>query len=180
MKVLSIEHSQFTYWADFAVYLAAVLVLPWALFLWAPPSARAGMGVGVLAGALSWSFVEYAMHRLVFHGIEPFLRHGEHHRRPDALVATPTVLSLVMIAGLFWFPATVLTDRWVGSAATLGLTAGYFTYGVVHHALHHWRARGAWMLRRKKLHAFHHRSPQVNYGVTMSWWDGVFGTYKAP
>lgn len=181
MKFLSIEHSKFAYWADFAVYLAAVLVLPWALFHLAPPSARAGMVLAVLAGPVIWSFVEYAMHRLVFHGIEPFQRmHGEHHRRPHALVATPTTLSLAMIACLFWLPATMLTDRWIGSAATLGLTAGYLVYGIVHHALHHWRAHGAWMRRRKLLHAFHHRSPHVNYGVTMSWWDGVFDTYKAP
>ena len=74
----------------------------------------------------------------------------------------------------------MLTDRWIGSAATLGLTAGYFVYGIVHHALHHWRSHGAWMRRRKLLHARHHRSPHVNYGVTMSWWDGFLDTYKAP
>ena len=181
MKLLSIEHSKFAYWADFAVYLGAVSVLPWPLFHLAPPSVRAGMALAVLAGLVFWSLVEYAMHRLVFHGIEPFLHmHGEHHRRPHALVATPTALSLAMIACLFLLPATVLSDRWIGSAATLGLTAGYFIYGVVHHALHHCRARGAWMRRRKKLHARHHRSPHVNYGVTMSWWDGIFNTYKAP
>lgn len=181
MKVLSIEHSKFTYFADFAVYLAAVVVLPWVLFRLAPPPIRGGLVLAVLAGLVIWSLVEYAMHRLVFHGIEPFQRmHGEHHRRPHALIATPTALSLAMIAGLFWLPATLLTGRWVGSATTLGLTAGYFLYGIVHHALHHWRARSAWMKKCKRLHAIHHRSPQVNYGVTMPWWDRVFHTLKEP
>jgi len=181
MKILSIEHSKFAYWTDFAVYLAVVSLPPWAFLDLAPPTAREGMALAVLAGLATWSVVEYAMHRLVFHGLEPFRRmHAEHHRRPHALVATPTIVSLAMIACLFWLPATMVTNRWMGSAATLGLTAGYFIYGVVHHALHHWRARGAWMRRRKRLHALHHRTPQVNYGVTMSWWDGVFATYKPP
>lgn len=181
MKVLSIEHSKFTYFADFAFYLAAVVVLPWVLFSLAPPPIRAGLVLAVVAGLVIWSLVEYAMHRLVFHGIEPFQRmHGEHHRRPNALIATPTALSLAMIAGLFWLPATLLTGRWVGSATTLGLTAGYFLYGVMHHALHHWRARGAWIDKCKRLHAIHHRSPQFNYGVTMPWWDRAFHTLKEP
>jgi sterol desaturase/sphingolipid hydroxylase (fatty acid hydroxylase superfamily) len=181
MKILSIEHSKFAYWADFAVYGAGIAVLPWVLFDLAPPPFRARMAMAVLAGAMSWSLVEYGMHRLVFHGVEPFQRmHGQHHLRPQALVATPTVLSLAMIAGMFWLPASMLTNGWVGSAATLGLTAGYLVYGVVHHALHHGLARSAWMRRRKHLHALHHRAPRLNYGVTMSWWDRVFRTFEAP
>lgn len=177
MKLLAIEHSKFTYFADFAVYLTAVVVLSWLLFSLASRSIREGLVLAVLAGLAIWSVVEYAMHRFVFHGVEPFQRmHGEHHRRPHALIATPTALSLAMIAGLFWLPATLLTGRWFGSASTLGLTAGYLVYGIVHHALHHWQARGAWMRKCKRRHAIHHRSPQVNFGVTMSWWDRVFKT----
>jgi len=179
MKLLTIEHSKFTYFTDFAIYLAAVVVLPLLLFRQAPSSIRESLVLAVLAGLAIWSAIEYAMHRLVFHGFEPFQRmHGEHHRRPHALIATPTVLSLAMIAGLFWLPAALLTGRWIGSAATLGLTAGYLFYGIVHHALHHWQARGAWMRRCKRRHAIHHRSPHVNYGVTMLWWDLVFRTLK--
>jgi len=181
MKLLPIEHSKFTYFADFAIYLAAVVVSPLLLFRQAPSSIREGLVLAVLAGLAIWSMIEYAMHRLVFHGVEPFQRmHGEHHRRPHALIATPTALSLAMIAGLFWLPATLLTGRWFGSAATLGLTTGYLLYGVVHHALHHWRARGAWLHKCKRVHAIHHRSPQLNYGVTTQWWDRAFHTLKEP
>ena len=179
MKLIAIEHSKFTYFADFAVYLAAVAILPWLLFRLAPPSLRESLVLAAFAGLAIWSVTEYAMHRLVFHGIEPFQRmHLEHHRRPRALIATPTVLSLAMIAGLFWLPAILLAGRWLGSASTLGLIAGYLFYGIVHHALHHWRARGAWMRKCKRRHAIHHRSPHVNYGVTMPGWDRVFQTLK--
>jgi hypothetical protein len=179
VKALAIEHSKISYFADFFVYLAAISLLPFLLLHFAPAGIHAGLAVAVLAGLAAWSLVEYAMHRFVFHGIEPFKRlHGEHHRRPHALIATPTVFSLAMIAGLFWLPATLLAGRWYGSAATLGLTVGYFLYGVVHHALHHWRARSAWLRKCKRAHAIHHRTPQFNYGVTMAWWDHAFLTAR--
>ena len=93
----------------------------------------------MVAGLAGWSLIEYAMHRFVFHGIEPFQRmHGEHHRRPQALIATPTVLSLALILVLVWLPATLLGGVWLAGGATLGVAVGYFAYGVIHHAVHHW------------------------------------------
>jgi sterol desaturase/sphingolipid hydroxylase (fatty acid hydroxylase superfamily) len=179
MKLASIEHSRSTYFADFAIYLAAVMGLPWVLFALAPQPIRGRLVLAALAGLAVWSLVEYAMHRLLFHGVEPFQRlHDEHHRRPNALIATPTAVSLAMIAGLFWLPASLLAGRWVGAAATLGLTAGYLVYGVLHHALHHWRVRSVWMLNCKRMHAIHHHAPRRNFGVTMPWWDWVFRSLK--
>jgi sterol desaturase/sphingolipid hydroxylase (fatty acid hydroxylase superfamily) len=177
MKTLSIEHSRWAYFADFAVYLAAILASPWLLYHFAPHHSLVATAAAVVVGLAIWSLIEYGMHRLVFHGIEPFQRmHGEHHRRPHALIATPTVLSLAMITVLFWLPAILLAGTWFGSGATLGVTIGYFLYGVNHHAVHHWRARGAWMRRCKRLHAIHHMQPSCNYGVTFSFWDRIFHT----
>ncbi len=178
MKVLSIEHSKFAYFADFAVYLAAILLLS-LLVHFAPPRVWPGIAIAVVAGLAGWSLIEYAMHRLVFHGMEPFRRmHGEHHRRPQALIATPTVLSAALIMAFVWLPATLVAGIWSGRGATLGAITGYFAYGVVHHAVHHWRSRSVWMQRRKRLHAIHHRFPHYNYGVTMSLWDRVFRSGK--
>ena len=177
MKTLSIEHSRWAYFGDFAVYLAAILAAPWMLYHFAPHRSLGATVGAIVVGLAIWSLIEYAMHRLVFHGIEPFQRmHGEHHRRPHALIATPTALSLAMITVLFWLPAILLAGIWFGSGATMGVAVGYFLYGVNHHAIHHWRARGAWMRRCKRLHAIHHRQPQYNYGVTMSCWDRIFHT----
>lgn len=179
MKILSIEHSKIAYFADFAVYLAAILLLSFVLAQLAPPRFWRGIAVSVVVGLAGWSLIEYAMHRLVFHGIEPFQRmHGEHHRRPQALIATPTVLSAALIMLFVWLPATLLGGFWPGWGATLGVTTGYFAYGVTHHAMHHWRSHGAWMQQRKRLHAIHHRIPHYNYGVTMSLWDRVFHSGK--
>ena len=48
--------------------------------------------------------------------------------------------------------------------------AGYLGYASVHHALHHWRATSAWMQRRQRWHAQHHRAGAVPgcFGVTSS------------
>lgn len=181
MKTIAIEHTRLTYYADFAVYLLAVLLLPGLLWHDTPTALRADLPLAGLAGLLLWTLIEYAMHRFVFHGVEPFQRlHAEHHRRPLALIATPTLVSVVLISVLVWLPATLTGGFWLGSAATLGVTLGYFVYGVIHHGVHHWRAKGAWMRQCKRQHAIHHHNPRINYGVTMRWWDRAFGSIQKP
>ena len=179
MKILSIEHSAMGYFADFAIYLVVIVLLPIYLVDFAPAQILSRIALSVLAGLALWSLIEYAMHRLIFHGLEPFQRmHGAHHHHPQALIATPTLVSAALILLLVWLPATLLGGFWLGCGLTLGVTLGYFVYGVVHHAVHHWRARSAWMQQRKLLHAIHHRFPHYNYGVTLSFWDRIFHSRK--
>ena len=177
LKSLAIEHTRLAYYTDFGVYLLAALLLPGLLIYCTPTSLRGALVVAGLAGLVMWSLIEYAMHRFVFHGVEPFQRlHAEHHRRPLALIATPTLVSVGLIVVLVWLPAILAAGFWLGSGITLGVTIGYFVYGVLHHGVHHWRAKGGWMRQCKRQHAIHHHNPRVNYGVTMLWWDRVFGS----
>jgi cyclopropane-fatty-acyl-phospholipid synthase len=70
----------------------------------------------------------------------------------------------------------LLTNAWRASAVTLGVLTGYFAYAITHHAIHHWRPNSAWLKRRKRCHAMHHRrieSPRRD-GVTMEVWDRLF------
>jgi hypothetical protein len=173
--MFTIEHTRFAYYADFAIYLVAVLMLPVLLWQLTPTTQHWALPLAELGGLVLWSLVEYAMHRFVFHGVEPFQSlHAEHHRRPLALIATPTLVSATVIAVLVWLPATLLAGFWMGSGLALGVVTGYFVYGVVHHGVHHWRAKSVWMRRCKRQHAIHHHKPVVNYGVTMLWWDRAF------
>ncbi len=177
LKKIAIEHTQIAYYTDFGVYLLAALLLPGLLIHYTPTSLRGELALAGLAGLVMWSLIEYAMHRFVFHGVEPFQSlHAEHHRRPLALIATPTYVSVTLVVVLVWLPATLLGGFWLGSGVALGVTIGYFVYGVIHHGVHHWRAKGIWMRRFKRQHAIHHHNPRVNYGVTMLWWDRVFGS----
>jgi sterol desaturase/sphingolipid hydroxylase (fatty acid hydroxylase superfamily) len=187
VRFLALEHSRFAYRADLALYGAAVPLLA-ALLLAAGPR---GLGPQLVAyavlGLASWTAIEYALHRFVLHGIQPFRRwHAEHHQRPTALICTPTILSASLIATLVFLPAWLVLGGWPAGAVTLGVLTGYLAYTVTHHATHHWRAGGAWLLQRKRWHAQHHRAQHRAgdrpgcYGVTSSFWDHVFGSTGQP
>ncbi len=179
MKVLAIEHSRIGYFIDSVFYLAAVLLLSGFILLFTPSHTWFETTLYVVAGLAIWSLLEYAMHRFVLHRIDPFRRlHDEHHRQPQALLATPTLLSAVLIIVFVFLPATLLGNLPIGCGITLGVTTGYFAFGVVHYAVHHSRLHGTWLIQCRRLHAQHHRFPDRHFGVTMTIWDRIFRTDK--
>jgi len=182
MGLFKLEHSPSAYRADFILYGSAVAILAAFLLVASPRAQRLEIVALALLGLVSWSAIEYALHRFVLHGLQPFRRwHTQHHLRPAALIATPTILSGTLIALLGFLPALLLADLWSACALTLGLLTGYLVYAITHHAIHHWRADNTWLKERKRLHALHHHSEQPGcYGVTSAFWDRVFGsTHRA-
>lgn len=192
VRWLTIEHSPAAYRADFYIYAAVLLALGAALLIGPPDLRLAGW---VLGGALAWSLLEYLLHRFVLHGLPPFKRwHAEHHRRPTALIAAPTLLTATIFATLLVLPALWMLGVRPAAALSFGLLSGYLAYGLIHHAIHlpippgarHWGHR--WLLRRRLWHGLHHRrvsqSPggfvpeamEGYYGVSSAVWDRVFRT----
>jgi cyclopropane-fatty-acyl-phospholipid synthase len=183
MGLLTTEHGKATYLADFVVYAAAVTVLALLLAVAAPFERRTEIAGLALLGLGAWTLAEYVLHRFVLHGLRPFRAwHAEHHRRPQALIGTPTVLSAALIAMLLFLPALALGDLWQASALTFGLLTGYLVYAIAHHATHHWRAGNGWTRQIKRIHALHHYrvGPPAWFGVTSPIWDIVFGTCGEP
>ena len=180
MVWFSLEHSKAAYRADFALYGIAVAVLAAFLMTGSPVSKTPEIAAWALAGLAGWTMIEYALHRFVLHGLQPFSRwHAAHHQRPRALICAPTIMSATLIATLVFLPALVLGNLWRASAITLGVLAGYLAFSVTHHATHHWRADSVWLKRRKQWHALHHNTgPSGCYGVTSAFWDHVFGTTR--
>ena len=177
MGLITLEHSKAAYRADFALYGAAVAVLA-AFLLVAGPREQLLEIIGfACVGLASWTVIEYALHRFVLHGLRPFSRwHTEHHQRPTALIYAPTIFSATLVVTLVFLPALELGDLWRACALTLGVLAGYLSFSITHHAVHHWRADSAWLKRRKRWHALHHNpigQPDC-YGVTSAFWDHVF------
>jgi sterol desaturase/sphingolipid hydroxylase (fatty acid hydroxylase superfamily) len=179
LSLLSLEHGKFAYRADFAIYGLAVAVMATSLFVVAPRAQGLSFAAWAVAGLAAWSLIEYIFHRFLLHGMSPFREwHAAHHDRPTARIASPTVFSASLILVLVYLPAWLLAGGWRACSLTLGVTSGYFAYAITHHATHHWRASGSWLLRRKRWHAAHHHtadSPRC-FGVTNSLWDHVFGT----
>ena len=181
MGLFSLEAGPSAYRADFWVYGAAVPLLAAVLVLDAPPERWPLLAACAAGGLASWSLAEYALHRIVLHGIQPFERwHGEHHRRPRALIGTPTVLSAALFAVLVFLPAQVFAGPWPAAALTLGMLAGYLAYVVTHFWTHHAAppplAGSAWLRRHRHWHALHHGRLATTgcYGVTSRFWDRVF------
>ncbi len=111
MQLFSLEHGKWAYRADFFLYGSAAAALAMYLVLAGPRPQRWEMAVFALLGLAGWTLIEYALHRFVLHGLRPFSEwHTEHHRRPTALIYTPTALTAAMIVGFVFMPALL----WIG------------------------------------------------------------------
>lgn len=139
-----------------------------------------------LAGLLSWTFVEYVLHRWVFHYVPADERlrellyplHMLHHdaQEWDRLVAPPlmSIPAFLVFLGLF--------SLWPGAPRMYpllsGFVAGYLAYDYVHLYTHFARPRSRLGkgLRRRHLH-HHFASSDRWYGVSSPLWDYVFGTH---
>lgn len=177
--LFALEHSEFAYRVDFAVYGIASLGLAAFLILEASRQRALEITGFALLGLLGWTLIEYVLHRFLLHGLRPFSTwHAEHHLRPTALISTPTLLSASLIGTLVFLPMLLMGGLWRACALTCGVATGYLTYSVMHHASHHWRASSSAAKQRKLRHARHHNPnlPPGHYGVTTEFWDYVFGS----
>jgi sterol desaturase/sphingolipid hydroxylase (fatty acid hydroxylase superfamily) len=170
--------SKVGYYADYVVY--PVLLMPLAAVPVAEGTMKAGL-VWCLAfagGLFAHTLFEYLAHRLLMHGPGPFSgQHDVHHRSPTADIGIPTWLSGA--AGLSVFlPLWYEFGLNIASGITAGLIVGYLWFGLLHHAIHRWRARdGSYLHRAKRRHSRHHSEPTpCNFGVTTSYWDRLFRT----
>ncbi|MGA7595177.1 MAG: sterol desaturase family protein [Gallionella sp.] len=179
MHIFTLEHSKAAHRADLVLYGIIEAALSAFLVAGAPHELRAELAALAVAGLASWTVIEYVMHRFLLHGVQPFKSwHEAHHLRPKAIIFTPTILSLAWQFALIYVPALLIGGPWRAAALTFGVLAGYLSYTVTHHAVHHWRADNPWLKQRKRWHALHHyRTDHPGcYGVTTAFWDHVFGS----
>jgi sterol desaturase/sphingolipid hydroxylase (fatty acid hydroxylase superfamily) len=94
-------------------------------------------------------------------------------------VGTPTWISLGVFGLVFFVPTWAWVSLNAASGVTAGLMMGFLWYGVVHHVIHYRRPRALvrWLSASARRHMYHHYSKQPgNFGVTIAFWDHVFGT----
>jgi sterol desaturase/sphingolipid hydroxylase (fatty acid hydroxylase superfamily) len=142
------------------------------------------LGLAIL-GVVIWTFVEYTMHRWVFH-YQPssrwgkqlhFLLHGVHHDYPKdaSRLVMPPVISIPL--ALFFYGLFLLVFGRFTPPAFAGFLLGYLFYDMVHYATHHFSMRQGIWLWLKKYHMRHHYDDDHSgYGVSSPLWDYVFGT----
>jgi sterol desaturase/sphingolipid hydroxylase (fatty acid hydroxylase superfamily) len=131
-----------------------------------------------LAGFAAWTFMEYWVHRIMFHRYWLTRRlhqlHHDHPSDPDAERSSLSTPLLALPVGLLLIGAAGVQD---GSAIFAGLLFGYLVFIVIHYAVHRWSiGPGSWLYSTKMRHLTHHSLENCNFGVTTIFWDIVFRT----
>ena len=176
-----IVYSSANYWVAMLSDLAAALTfLALGLNRFSGPWVVAG-GV-VIAGFMSSGLLEYVLHRWVLHGPPSRAKrgHAQHYAEPRALISTP--LFVIMTGALaIWGLLGLVLPTGLAALLVFGLYAGYNYFALVHHWQHH---RGkdlacvASLRRLERLHHVHHYRQVVNFGISTTIWDRLFGTFQ--
>ena len=163
------------YWfAFFADFSTAMFFLGWELThgvsLWL---AVAAFSVGYFL----WTLTEYSFHRWIYHQPQGIFGEGHriHHVKAETLIAMPWFITTGTMLSL-WYCVTLRGGVHGFASVVAGWLVGFVWYSLVHHSHHHWNIRSGWARRLKAYHRVHHQFPDLNYGVTMRYWDSVFGT----
>jgi dihydroceramide fatty acyl 2-hydroxylase len=140
----------------------------------------------VAGGYFVWTLTEYWLHRVVFH-FEPadglgarlhWIMHGVHHDHPNdpkRLVMPPSVSVPLATVFALGFAAVLGAPAWM--PFTSGFLAGYLIYDMTHFYVHHHKPSTAVGRKLRELHMRHHfQDDTTGFGVSVPWWDYVFGT----
>lgn len=141
-------------------------------------------------GWLLWTLGEYLLHRFAMHELHGrgimSREHLLHHVTANWNLAYTNVLSWIgigLVGGVVWLP---LFWWLTGSPATGLVVAGGWAFGYFfyeyQHAQAHLRGPAGTYSHWLRIHHFHHHfgHPMANHGVSVPWWDQVFGTLERP
>lgn len=144
-------------------------------------------------GLISWSLMEYFLHRYVFHidtksipgNFFHFFAHGIHHLSPldTTRLTFPPYFSIVIGIIIYSLSTRFFSLQSGVQAWFAGLITGYMFYDTLHYYFHHEKFLhwvpliGQYVTYMKSRHLAHHyKNPNKNYGVSSPFFDYVFGT----
>lgn len=138
-----------------------------------------------LAGIIAWTFMEYILHRFLFHFINDnaivqrfhYMVHGVHHHYPkdEGRLFMPPVPGYILATLIFGFWYLILGD--MVFAFYPGLMLGYLGYVFTHYAIHKFKKPKnsfGYIWDHHNLH--HFKYPGKAFGVSTPLWDVVFRT----
>lgn len=129
-------------------------------------------------GFLTWQFLEYFIHKYVFHAWPGWTGHGFHHNYPDddTRLVMPLPVSITL-ASLIWGGLTLFGRADLTTPFWSGVVMGYLWYDFLHWSTHHRAPWTAWGKKLRAHHMAHHFSDtDQNYGISHMWMDSVLGT----
>lgn len=141
----------------------------------------------VACGALSWTLLEYLIHRWMGHDRRfrrsPFgIEHIRHHIEGNYFAPSWKKLAVsAVVAAVVSVPAIAIAGLPNGVAYVAGLMALYGAYEWLHRREHTHAARGRYGSWARRHHFYHHFvDGRTNHGVTTPLWDLAFRTYERP
>ncbi len=148
--------------------------------------ALAPLAGAALLGVLTWSFLEYVIHRWLghdrrFRGNLFGTEHLRHHVEGDYFAPThKKVVFATAATAVMGVPAVLLAGV-LGAAWLVGFVGFYAAYEILHRREHTHAGIGRYG-RWARRHHFHHHfvDGRTNHGVTSPLWDLAFGTYRVP
>ncbi|MFT6996948.1 MAG: sterol desaturase/sphingolipid hydroxylase (fatty acid hydroxylase superfamily) [Cryomorphaceae bacterium] len=138
-----------------------------------------------LFGAISWTWVEYIMHKHVFHMLPnlkvkkriQYLFHGVHHEFPrdKTRLAMPPAAAVMILTALFLiFRVTIGTYVFTFLP---GFIVGYSLYLLMHFSIHSFKPPKNMLGTLWINHSIHHyKDDTIAFGVSTTLWDVVYGT----
>lgn len=194
-----LEPLSYTMW-----WMIPAIWVPTCLYFWSyyftHPEATLQGGIGLLlTGLATWTFLEYAIHRFLFHidALLPnngwlltlhFLLHGVHHRVPNDpyRLVMPPALFFALAATLLSMLRPLLSfmpDHCFYALAASGVL-GYVGYDMVHYSQHHATnlKEDSYWYKMRQYHMKHHYAGlhNIGFGITNKFWDNIFGTVLTP
>lgn len=145
--------------------------------------------LALVAGVNLWFLFEYLLHRFAMHELHGkgimSREHLEHHVRAGWSFSATHLLSWLgvgVVGAAVWFPIGWLV---AGPAAAWGVALGWpigYAFYEYEHAVAHLRPPRTSYQRWVRKNHFHHHfgKPMTNHGVSVGWWDVVFGTQERP
>jgi sterol desaturase/sphingolipid hydroxylase (fatty acid hydroxylase superfamily) len=171
-----------------AIPVSIFLAYATAILYWSTMHTSLSLGLTLLLfliGMLVFTWVEYNVHRYVFHISTPtiltkrfqYTIHGVHHEFPkdkDRL-AMPPLLSITIATLLLILCRLVMGD--LAFAFMPGFFVGYACYLSVHYMVHAYAPPKGWRRTLWTNHAIHHyKDGACVFGVSSPLWDYIYGT----
>jgi sterol desaturase/sphingolipid hydroxylase (fatty acid hydroxylase superfamily) len=131
----------------------------------------------IVVGYLFWGFLEYTIHGLLSHRWTTFASplHWNHHQNPRFVFTSP--LAIVPTTLLLFAIGALAVGPLIAGAFVAGALAGFGRYEWMHWRFHFREPRNARERLLRSHHLAHHFcNSRVYHGVSMRFWDRVFGT----
>uniref|UniRef100_A0A1B0BAP2 Fatty acid 2-hydroxylase n=1 Tax=Glossina palpalis gambiensis TaxID=67801 RepID=A0A1B0BAP2_9MUSC len=140
-----------------------------------------------LLGIIFWTFLEYVLHRYLFHmsinkRSHPllcsfhFMIHGLHHKVPfDSMRLVFPPLPGAILAIIIYAPLSMIVPQ--PRVILAGALFGYLCYDMMHYYLHYGDPSNRLLYHMKRYHYQHHFAHQnLGFGISTPLWDTIFNT----